>query len=251
VKNIITNRENIKRNFQDKKVFNVKIQEIIGKRIAESRKKKKLTLKALAELSKGRLTYSRVANWEAGTRTPGPDDAVLLGRLLDVSPSYLLGLSGDEEGNIFIRHAQTVNLPFLEGLQLTNPLESLSALRLKQTQETKYLALSISDKEQAISDYSSFFALRVEDDGMSPRINVGDVAIIDGAQKPKPGAFVAAITPDYSGVIIRQYKQRNIDRNFTSFELIPLNDNWASVIVDQPNTTRIIGIVYQTIHNYV
>lgn len=228
----------------------MKIQEIIGKRIAESRKKKKLTLKGLSELSDGRLTSSCVANWEAGTRTPGPNEAILLGKLLEVSPSYLLGLSGDEDGNIFVPHSQVINIPFLSGGQLSDPIESLKALRMKPLRDTQYFSLSVIEKEDVVTDYASFFAVRVEDDGMSPRVNVGDVAIIDASQKPRPGSFVAAIVPNHSEMMIRQYKQRNADRHFEAFELTVLNDNWASIVVDQPSIARIIGVVYQTIHYY-
>ncbi|MEX0528725.1 transcriptional regulator, partial [Raoultella terrigena] len=43
----------------------------------------------------GWATASRVGNYELGTRNIGVDDAVVLARILDTSPSYLL--FGDEE----------------------------------------------------------------------------------------------------------------------------------------------------------
>ena len=226
----------------------MKIQEIIGKRIAESRKKRGLTLKGLAESSNGTLTSSCVANWEAGTRTPGPNEAILLGELLHVMPSYLLGLSNDEAGNIFIKEPEFASAPLLTIEQAADPFNSIQMLRKEQADHIKYAPLGITEKR---NEQKNYFAIQIQDDSMSPTIGTGDIVILDPDQKPKPGGLVAAKMTNQSGVIIRQYKQHGFNDAFESFELIAFNDNWANVTIERPDIAYIVGVVCQSMHFYL
>lgn len=72
--------------------------EIIGERLKALRESKNLSQAQLSKLC-GWATASRVGNYELGVRNIGVDDAVVLARILDTSPSFLL--FGDEvsQGN--------------------------------------------------------------------------------------------------------------------------------------------------------
>ncbi|HDG1711224.1 helix-turn-helix domain-containing protein [Kluyvera ascorbata] len=72
------------------------LAETIGERLRNLRTTKGMSQSQLAKLC-GWSTSSRVANYEIGTRNIGADDAILLARHLDTSPSYLL--FGDSESN--------------------------------------------------------------------------------------------------------------------------------------------------------
>lgn len=224
----------------------MKIQEIIGQRIAESRKKCGLTLKALAELSKGTLTASCVANWERGARTPGPNEAILLGKLLNTAPSYLLGLSDTATGEIRKLSAPVKLVPLLNLEQAINPLDSIETLKIKHPESMEYAPLTLVEND----DEQNYFAIKMQDDSMSPKININDIVIINTDQKPKPGSLVAAVIPNQSSIIIRQYKQRSFNNDFEAFELTALNDNWANIIADKPDAADIIGVVHQSTHFY-
>ncbi|MBM6478205.1 helix-turn-helix domain-containing protein [Raoultella ornithinolytica] len=70
------------------------MSEVIGERLKALREKKNISQAQLSKMC-GWATASRVGNYELGTRNIGVDDAVVLARILDTSPSYLL--FGDEE----------------------------------------------------------------------------------------------------------------------------------------------------------
>ncbi|HHQ2445130.1 MULTISPECIES: helix-turn-helix domain-containing protein [unclassified Raoultella] len=70
------------------------LAEKIGERVRNLRLNKGMSQAQLAKLC-GWSTSSRVANYEIGTRNIGADDAILLARHLNASPSYIM--FGDEE----------------------------------------------------------------------------------------------------------------------------------------------------------
>ncbi|NIF58936.1 helix-turn-helix domain-containing protein [Enterobacter sp. Ap-916] len=70
------------------------MSEIIGERLKTLRDSKNLSQAQLSKLC-GWATASRVGNYELGVRNIGVDDAVILARVLDTTPSYIL--FGDEE----------------------------------------------------------------------------------------------------------------------------------------------------------
>ncbi|MEY8823124.1 helix-turn-helix domain-containing protein [Klebsiella pneumoniae] len=69
------------------------MSEVVGERLKALRERKKLSQAQLSKLC-GWATASRVGNYELGVRNIGIDDAVVLARVLDTTPSYLL--FGDE-----------------------------------------------------------------------------------------------------------------------------------------------------------
>jgi transcriptional regulator with XRE-family HTH domain len=68
----------------------------IGARLRAERHRAELSLTKLGEQTGGRLSKSRISNYEQGLRRMGLEEAILLGRALNVLPSYLLCL--DDEG---------------------------------------------------------------------------------------------------------------------------------------------------------
>jgi len=64
-----------------------------ARRLAYARRRKHLTLLALAKLTNGRISKSRISNYEQGIRTMPTHVACILAEALgDVSAAYLLGL---------------------------------------------------------------------------------------------------------------------------------------------------------------
>jgi transcriptional regulator with XRE-family HTH domain len=65
----------------------------IGERIRTAREHYNLSHKALAALTDGAISASRLANYESGLRRPGIEEAEALARALgDVSAAWLLTL---------------------------------------------------------------------------------------------------------------------------------------------------------------
>ena len=63
-----------------------------GLSLKRARKAKNLSLRALAELSGGLYSASRLGNYEQGIRTLPADAAVNLAKLLDCTPQELLNI---------------------------------------------------------------------------------------------------------------------------------------------------------------
>ncbi|WP_238143898.1 helix-turn-helix domain-containing protein [Legionella pneumophila] len=72
------------------------MKKIIGSRITQARKANGLTIKVLAERTG--LGAARISNWEQGTRSPGPEEAKSLSKVLCVAASWLLCISDDPRG---------------------------------------------------------------------------------------------------------------------------------------------------------
>ncbi|RYW88283.1 XRE family transcriptional regulator [Legionella pneumophila] len=72
------------------------MKKIIGSRITQARKANGLTIKQLAE--KTGLGAARIGNWEQGTRSPGPEEAKLLSKALNIAGSWLLCLTNNPRG---------------------------------------------------------------------------------------------------------------------------------------------------------
>lgn len=64
----------------------------IGRRIKAAREKGGWSLAELATRTKGRLSKSRIGNYEQGTRMPGPEEANILAAALGVDAAFLMCL---------------------------------------------------------------------------------------------------------------------------------------------------------------
>lgn len=67
-------------------------KEEIGKRIRAAREGLKLSLEELSRKTGGKLSKSRIGNYEQGLRMPGPAEANTLAEVLGVDAAYLLCL---------------------------------------------------------------------------------------------------------------------------------------------------------------
>lgn len=64
----------------------------IGKRIRAARELKNWSLEELSQATGGKLSKSRISNYEQGTRMPGPAEANTLASALGVDAAYLMCL---------------------------------------------------------------------------------------------------------------------------------------------------------------
>ncbi|HIF0226171.1 S24 family peptidase [Legionella pneumophila serogroup 1] len=215
------------------------IKEKIGERIFQERQSKGLTRKALAELTDD-LKPSRINNWERGIRTPGPEEIKQLAEALDVAPGYLMCLTDDKQVRQEFPWLGAL-IPLLNSQQACDPKAIIQAIR----DETENHSVSFIPLSPEISQKlgENAFALRVQDDSMSPELKVGDVLIIDPDQAVRPGGLVVANLQEMNEVTVRRYKQLSADSSMQQYELIPTNDNWATIRGSQSSKYQIIGAV--------
>lgn len=64
-----------------------------GNRVRTTREKRNWTQKKLSEMTGGKLSPSRIANYEQGTRELGIQEAEILGKAMHVQPAFLMGIT--------------------------------------------------------------------------------------------------------------------------------------------------------------
>lgn len=225
--------------------FSMDIKKRIGERILQSRKKLGLSIKALSEKA-GTLTAARIGNWENGTRSPGPTEAMILAKALNVAASYLLCLSDDERGEIAI---QASLLPrAVPMILLSNARQYVQSS--KQHDDISTLQevigkISLENRSKEIASKKTF-AITLTDNSMHPKFSVNDIVIVDPEKKPQPGDFVLVHIVASGNNIIRKYREsdQHSAKN-QSFELIALNPDWGIVRVSNANEAMILATVVE------
>lgn len=214
------------------------IKEEIGSRIFQERQAKGLTRKALAELTDD-LKPSRINNWERGLRTPGPEEIKQLAKALDVAPGYLMCLTDDKQVKQEFPWLGSL-IPLLNSQQACDPKTVIQAIK----DETGHHSVSFIPLSPEISQNlgENTFALRIQDDSMSPELKIGDVLIVDPDQTIRPGGLVVVNLQEMSESTVRRYKQLSADSSIQQYELLPTNENWATVRGIPSSGHKIIGV---------
>ena len=203
----------------------------IGNRISEARKALGLSITDLVAKSEN-LSIGRVSNWERGTRSPRIAEIKLLAELLNVSASYLLGLSENPQ----------------DELSLSPVLRQISILSMKDMAKTGgYKGVSGSSQlimiDECNTSHSSprLFSTTVDDSSMEPEFNKGDIIIIDPELLPKPGDFVLVYLLEKKQILFRKYQEVQGSR----YRLLANNELWAIVDIIDPNEATFLGVVVE------
>ncbi len=221
----------------------------IGERLREVRKEQGLTLKELAAKTIN-LKPSRIANWEQGTRMPGPLEAKQLSQALRISPAYLLCLTDDEE--LFIEQKGTIvstALPLLtlEAIASHNSIEK--AIESHESDNTNLVPIQ---KSLASQIGITAFAALLADDSMAPEFRNQDLVIIDPHTPPKPSNFVLAKPGSKMTPVLRKYREVGMSENGKPiYELEALHRDWSNLKIDAKNKVKIIGTVVLLHRNYI
>lgn len=200
------------------------IKEKIAARITKSRKELGITIKELASRT-NTLSAARISNWEQGTRKPGPEEAKIIAEVLNVSASYLLGLTDNPQGELRAssRFVPLLNIKDIPKIENTIP------------EGNKSIVLDEFNK----SESSNLFATIVEDNSMQPDLNQGDLIIFDGTRKPSPGDFVLAYLAEKNQTVLRKYGETES----CLFQLLASNPLWATINVQNIKDVSILGII--------
>lgn len=218
------------------------IRKKIGIRISQSRKALGLTIKELAEKT-GTLSAARISNWENGTRSPGPTEAMMLAKPLQVAASYLLCLSDDERGEITTQESLLPRvapiIPLTEAHQYAKASKKSGTTIPALSNDQEKISLECKSKNTASKNT---FAVSISDNSMHPKFSSGDILIADPDLTPQPGDFVLAHIPTSNVNVIRKYReteQHSVKNK--SFELIALNADWGVIRVSNANEAAILA----------
>jgi transcriptional regulator with XRE-family HTH domain len=209
------------------------IKEEIGRKIATARKNKQLTIRALSEKTKT-LSIPRISNWEQGLRSPGPVEAKLLAEHLDVSASYLLGLTSNPSGELPLKISSVPLLPF------KNIHAILNDKKMEFDDTQAIIVQPPSNRDYSISNVIATIFL---DESMEPDFNKNDLLLIDSKKQPKPGDYVLVLLKEKSQTVFRQYSENNDEKCL--FQLIASNPLWPITIIKKKAEAEIIGTLIE------
>ena len=211
------------------------IREQIGNRITKSRKALGITIKELSARI-GSLSAARISNWEQGTRSPGPLEAKLLANQLQVSASYLLCLTDNPDGELSLNNGGGTRFVPLVKMKEAHQDNIVAEQRLLFNGRDKAVVVDHLNTSKANTD---LFAVIIEDTSMNPKLNIGDLVIVDRNRTPKPGDLVLAYFPLKNQTILRQYGEATD----CLFQLLASNELWATVNIKNEDETVICGVI--------
>ncbi len=86
------------------------------------------------------------------------------------------------------------------------------------------------------------FGLRVTGRSMARTLEPGDLVVVDPDEPVQPGDIVVAKLDHENQATIKKYRARGVDDNgHEIFDLVPLNEDFATIRVDVSNPGHIIG----------
>jgi SOS-response transcriptional repressor LexA len=94
------------------------------------------------------------------------------------------------------------------------------------------------------------FAMEIEGDSMTrpdgEGFLPGDIVIIDPRVEPRPGDCVVAKLERDNSATFKKYRARGVTAaGFNSFELVPLNPDHATILVDEKNPGIVVGTMME------
>ncbi len=212
------------------------IKKEIASRITKSRKEIGITIKELSARI-GTLSAGRISNWEQGTRSPGPVEAMLLAKQLQVSASYLLCLTSNPQGEL---SSTTGNGPrFIPVLTMKDASHAKEILDVN-SDDFYAEKIVVVDEFNKSRNSDCLFALSVEDNSMEP-IKHDDLVIIDGDLTPNPGDYVLVYLTAKKQTVLRKYGEAD----GCVYQLLAGNELWATVSIKNESDAVIIGVVVE------
>ena len=159
---------------------------LFGERLKSLRKSKTLTQVDLASVLE--LDKSSIAKYETLKAIPSLEILMKLAKYFNVSVDYMLG---NETPSYLPQNENAVKIP------VYNKINSLPVKSNWDISGYEEISAEITGAER-------YFAMRVNDSSMEPRIWKGDLVIAEEDAEVKNGDFVIALIPG-AGAVCRKY----------------------------------------------
>lgn len=200
--------------------------ETLGDRIRLRRKALELTQKQLAHQVK--VSHVAISQWEKEETLPRGENLLRLADALGCAPAFLV----DGDGPVFSESAWAGlhQIPLLAQHDVTQWLGDAAAAHYDR----------LVHNDMALSQQS--FAVRVEEQAMTPAMLPGDVVIVDPCVSPLPGDSV--LVRQHNVVLLRTWRQRGSVNGQTEFELAPVNIDYPLLHSGQ-DSLKLIGTVVE------
>jgi len=213
-------------------------QSSLGDRIRAARESARLSQQAIADHFG--VSAQAVSQWETGSTRPGTARIATLARLLGVHLEWLLDGQGSQaaSGDPAERGAAaTTTVPVIDYVTAGSWSEVVDPFMPGGGFDYIGTDLVIS---------ASAFALIIDGGSMAPEFEAGDKIIIDPTVTPRPGEFVVAKLDATDEATFKKYRPRGRDDNGVDIiELVPLNPDWPSLLIDAGHPGRIVGTMVE------
>lgn len=219
----------------------------IGERVRELRKARGWSQSELARRVGGGVKPQNIQQLEDGT-VKRPRYLLRLAKALDTTVEYLeeghqgakpargLGLGTE---NVKPVQSSMRTIPLLNYVQAGHPKEVLDDYAPGTGMDEVPLDARTAE---LLGPHS--FALEIEGESMLPDFREGDHIYIDPDVKPRPGDFVVARIERNAEVTFKKYRPRGRDdAGHEIFELVPLNDDYPTIIINGNNPGHVIGVM--------
>ena len=210
----------------------------LGKRLEHARERAGMKQKDVAEHFG--ISSQAVSQWEADRTRPDSQRLAALARLFALRLDWLLAGEGPMTwaggGEASPQDAGTP-VPVIDRVQAGDWSEVHDPYALGSGEEYLLTDLRVSDHT---------FALVIEGTSMAPEFQPGDKVIIDPALAPRPGDLVVAKREKDQEATFKKYRLRSQDeRGRDVIELVPLNADWPTLLIDAGNPGHIIGTMVE------
>lgn len=177
------------------------------------------------------LNLAAAIKFASGLKVKISDFSPTLARELEpVSKEDLLN-----ESNITLAKIGDRRIPLIDYVQAGKWTEVVNSNQLSNASDWLLTDLDLSDNA---------FALEIKGESMLPRFKEGDRIIVDPTVHPLPGDFVVAKNGEHEATF-KKYRPRGISEQGTQvFELVPLNEDFATLRSDICQIT-IIGTMVE------
>ncbi|BEO56815.1 repressor [Serratia marcescens] len=176
------------------------------------------------------VSQQSIESIESG-RTKKSRNLVQLARVLGCSPEWLL----NGEDIIPLADINVRKVPILSYIQAGALTEASPISQFDGDMEYLITELDLS---------TAAFALRIRGDSMEPEFKEGDLVVIDPEVQPYPGEFVVAKNGSHEATF-KKYRPLGIGpAGHTSFELVPLNPDHATLRTTETPLT-IVGTMVE------
>ncbi len=209
----------------------MKIDNEIGTRLKALRECAQLSQAALAQRC-GWASQSRVGNYESGTRKISAEDAIVLGKALNVSPAELLfGDSGHGNVSYAGPNKASREYPLISWVSAGQWAEAIEPYKLDEIEDWPETTENCSEGS---------FWLKVQGDSMTSPVGLsipeGMIILVDPAVEPTNGKLVVAKLINENEAT---FKKLVIDAG--QKYLKPLNSQYGMIPIN--GNCRIIGVV--------
>ncbi len=210
----------------------------LGKRLEHARERAGMKQKEVAEHFG--ISSQAVSQWESDRTRPDSQRLASLARLFTLRLDWLLAgegpMAGPAEGEASPQDAGTL-VPVIDRVQAGDWTEVHDPYAMGSGEDYLLTDLKVSDHT---------FALVIEGTSMAPEFQPGDKVVIDPALAPRPGDLVVAKREKDQEATFKKYRLRAQDeRGRDVIELVPLNLDWPTLLIDAGNPGHIIGTMVE------